>query len=354
MAATTSVAQADALLFPYVVSGSNVTTIVSTITDANYNGYTPAGQPGGTRLHWTMVSKTGENAVDNMAVCGEVNYFLPTSANDLQTVDLGGHLSNDGDAGVLFNDPSDNNNWRGGLGPLTYAMALASAGGNPDVPVRGYLMVDDATTNSALAPRLSGEAMVFDFTNGAAWGYRAFATSNTDTAVPVSNATRDDFDFRGASMVDGTQVSFMPLAEATTAFFVTPLNRNNGEAPSAAAAIADMNPYDADKRFERLVTTVSMRTGAGVAYDRDENLVSGTTPRNVTCVGRLELSELMSPGAATVLADGGWGQLQTDNPGAQPGRVPTSNAHVIKLEYNAAGSFLGNSINGAFNNATQL
>jgi hypothetical protein len=219
---------ADVVMFPYVVTSDSVTTVVSIIDkgDTTTNRYNASGAVGalGTnaaynRLHWRLNYKAGDNATSNSASCDELDYYLPSSPNDIQTVDLGAHFSGSTDRGVLFNDPSINNNWVTGVGnTLTYAMAQQA--GNP---VRGVLFVHNADSSST-AQTIQGEAMVFEFQNGAAWGYKAaYNDSGSDNAA-------NDFDFyNGGGSVNGDQaVTFMPLAETTTALFITPLDDMTG------------------------------------------------------------------------------------------------------------------------------
>lgn len=362
LAAGTMAAQADSIFFPYVVNGGSVTTVVHIIdSTAVGNYYDASGNVGATadRLHYTLVNKSGANAANNAATCGEVNYYLPHSPFDLQSVDLGARFSLAADKGVLFNDPGVNNNWRPAVsGPLTYAMAQAAGGG---AAVRGYLIVDNAQFGGVA--QISGEAMVFEFAGGAAWGYRATANAAgaADNDVP-------EFDFSvsalsgavaGATRVAVGQVSFMPLPETTTRFFVTPLNRNAAaDAPAPLAGINDTMHPIVSSAYGTYTTQVLMSTGTGVAYDRDENLVSGTVLQPVTCVGAVNVPDLLSVGAAAVLQNGGWGNLWTQFPGnvaptaAQVER--TRRAAVTKLDFNAAGTFNGQATSGTYNNAFRL
>lgn len=370
LAAGTMAAQADSILFPYVVNGGSVTTIVHIIdTTTDTNGYyDAAGNVPGNRLHYTMVNKSGANATSNSATCGEVDYYLPHSPFDLQSIDLGARFSVAADKGVLFNDPGVNNNWKPAVsGALTYAMAAAAGGGSA---VRGYLVVDNANVDG-MAGSLTGEAMVFDFSSGAAWGYKA---AQVVTAAGVDNVVQE-FDYSEAALsgnagaiggvsVDVGDVSFMPLAETTTRFFVTPLNRAVDE-PAAGAynagAHGGLHPL-VSTLYGSMTTEIRMATNTGVAYDRDENLVSGTIPQQVTCVGAVDISSLLSPGAAVVLANGGWGHLETRYPGgivpaapAVAAQLPwTRRAAVIKLDFNSGGVFNGQPTSGTYNNAFQL
>lgn len=340
------VVHADSIFFPYVVNSSTVTTVVNVIDTAAVGSYysaSGAADPSGNRLHYTLVNKSGADAADNEAACSEVNYFLPHSPFDLQSIDLGGKLSGGADKGVLFSDPGTNNTWRDAVsGDLTYALASAAAGGGD---LRGFLIVDNAVTGGS-AVSLDGEALVFEFANGAAWGYRA----KQQLAAATDNGV-EEFDYSShassTAIGDGARVSFLPLTETTTRFFVTPLNLGGGDS---------LHPTTNPNSYGSYTTQLQLRTGSGVAYDRDENLVSGTVPANVTCVGAVDVESLLAPGAATVLANGGWGYLQTTAPTSTPTGdiVHTGNAVVIKIEYNAAGTFNGQPFNGTFNNATEL
>lgn len=361
LAAGTMAAHADSIFFPYVVKGGSVTTVINVIdTGTAGSYYNASGVPtpdGGNRLHYTLVNKSGAAATDNAAICQEVNYFLPSSPLDLQSIDLGAHFTAAADKGVLFKDPSVNNNWKPGVsGALTYALAQAAGAGNA---VRGYMVVDNATSGGGA---LSGEAFVFEFTGGAAWGYQAFQKAGEQGAEFVYG---DDAFATG----DTNRVAFMPLNEATTRFFVTPVGR----------LVATSNHPNTNPQYGGLTTNVELSTELGVAYDRDENLVSGGVPATVTCVGAVDVGSLLSVGAAAVLVDGGWGNLgvastpvatntgntNPDNfvvvgtsvveghPGTA-GKEWVNQASVIKLEFNSAGVFNGVPTSGTYNNAFQL
>lgn len=366
LAAGTMAAHADSIFFPYVVKGGSVTTVINVIdtgTAGNYYDASGNAGTGGNRLHYTLVNKAGAAALDNGAVCGEVNYFLPSSPFDLQTIDLGAHFSVAADKGVLFNDPGVNNNWKPAVsGSLTYAMAQAAAAGSA---VRGYLVVDNRGTDSIAD--LAGEAFVFEFGGGAAWGYQAFQQ------VGESVTSGGEFVYGSNSVLairgNRNAVSFMPLAETTTRFFVTPVGAVSGTS----------NHPNTNSQYGGLTTNVALATGTGVAYDRDENLVSGTVPATVTCVGAVDVASLMSVGAAAVLDKGGWGYLNVgstpaastgshgdvnnfvvsngsvvEGHSAGTGKEWVNQASVIKLEFNAAGVFNGQSTTGTYNNAFQL
>jgi hypothetical protein len=57
----------------------------------------------------------------------------------------------------------------------------------------------------------------------------------------------------------------------------------------------------------------------------------------------------MTAGAASVLANGGWGRVAIAA-GTTSGMTPTATAILTKLEYNTAGKLNGDTIPGTFNN----
>lgn len=343
LAAGTMAAQAEEVVFfPYVVNSPAVTTIVSVIDSSAANtAYDASGNAGGNRLHWRLNYKTVDS---NAAACEEINYYLPSSPNDIQTVDLGAKFGAS-TSGVLFNDASVNNNWRAGVGGLTYALAERAG-----AQARGILFVHNADNAGGA---LAGDALVLDFTTGAAWGYAGIANAAAGAAA---------FNFGGlpaanSNAVNPAAVSFMPFSEVTTRLFVTPLN-------DAGAAVASASMLGANGAnvvgWDRFTVNVGLVTNAtGVAFDRDENLVSGSLTTNVTCVGAVDVGTLMTAGARATLANGGYGQLALAEGPTAPAGVGTTTmgvgtAHVVKLEFSTAGTLNGQAIPGTFNNAFKL
>lgn len=324
----TAAQAADVAMFPYVVNSATVTTIVSVVDQGgSADGYTAGGATGGSRLHWRLNYKAGANASNNVARCEEVNYYLPSSVNDIQTVDLGGKFGST-TKGVLFNDAGSNNNWKSGTTDTINFMLGKNASSGSGVQ-RGVLFVHNAeatTTNN-----LYGEAMVLDFSTGAAWGYQA----QLKDSGAANNGTA--FDFTAAATTTPI-LAFMPTAESVTRLFVTPVS-----ATMLAANGASTTGWD------QLNASVSLTTGSGVAYDRDENLVSGSASSNVVCVGAVDATSLMTAGAASVLANGGWGRVVVAA-GSTTGMSSVNTAILTKLEYNTAGKLNGDAIPGTFNN----
>ncbi len=309
-AGTMGAAQASSVLFPYVVNSTTVTTIV-TVIDVNTT-YASGHQ---NLLHWTLWYKDGAKAEDNLAACVEASQWLPSSSNDVQTVDLGGKFGST-TKGVLFNDPSINNNWKASNKRFDMANLATK-------PLRGYLLIDDEVPGT-VDSTLEGEAMVFEFATGASWGYTAGRSTGTNFL------TDSDITF-----TSGQNVSIKPWGETMTKFFVTPL---------------DINMFDGNNLTGsnvKGVTLTMLRNGVAM-YDRDENPVSGSVPQSVNCVGAIDADKLITASAKTLLPDAGWGRLNASY------TSPISAASVIKLDYNTKATFNGEAVSGAFNNAFQL
>ena len=360
-AGAAGVQASDVLLFPYVVSGGSVTTLVSVInTDSgafdnvqyyNQNGSSTSSYGGGHNfLHWRYHIKSANT---NDATCFENNGYFPTSPLDITTYDVSGLR---GEGGVMFNDPSVNNNWKAAAATNQYnAITLDGQ--------RAVLFVHNAGDLDSGGGYLAGEAMVVDFANGAAWGYRAEANASNGAS------SQADFNFnRGQAL--NTGVTFMPLTQVTTRFFVTPVNTQSANvttdlgAPERGDVVGMLAANGLDiPRYGTFTTRVNLDTVSGSirVLNRDEGGISGgVTPQDVVCVGAVNASDLIT--SANVLAyantQGGWGRLTTSYPGSvapTDTRRWTNEAVVTKIEFRAAGgTFGGQSMGGAFNNAFTL
>lgn len=363
--AMASAAYADSAFFPQVVYSPTVTTIVSVVNTSGRN-YTPAGAPDGDNLHYRLYYKDLLSPTVATDKCEEVNVFRPTSKFDLQTFDIGNVTTDPADnvLGVLFNDPSVNNDWK--KANLTYALGTLTG----LEAFRGYLVVDNAERDNDKT--LTGEAVVLDFVNGSSWGYSALdRAGETDEDV-----VGGEFDYglngeRSASR-SPYQTAIMPFAEVNTAFLVTPIyDRDQGSARFRAPrwrfasdrVIGNVAP-DSHNGYKATLRLDTDATGRFALFDRDEVVVSGTVPREVVCVGRVEAQSLLTAGALASLPNGGWGNLrnfttvcQTTAFGGAPGnqiceRIEPA-AVVIKHE---AGTSLNGFLTGAgrWNNAIIL
>ena len=302
VAGTVAAQAADKLWFPHVVVSGTVTTI-ATVIDADPAGvmYTPRNQ------HWIYAGKNiaagEERAVTNANTCSEVDVNLPFSVFDIQSVDLGNIIAKPGDYGVLFNDPSVHNNWRAGVVGKTYALADKYRAGA--FATRGYLVVEDP---DAAAGTLAGYALVFDYKTGSAWGY----TAETLDAATLGN--HDD-------VATGFGVHLMPVAEVVSRLLITPVDNT----------VAAMLPGNAN--FGKLATTIApVALAGGHVFNRDEDPISGQQPQSVTCIGTVDVHELISSGAAQFVPDGGWLKLATTS------TAPATGSVVYQLDFGGEGA----------------
>ncbi|MBK8750404.1 MAG: hypothetical protein IPL99_01605 [Candidatus Competibacteraceae bacterium] len=371
-------AQADEVLFPYIVTSSTVTTLVSTMNtvDARPTNAAPS------KLHYRYWYKNGASAENNAAPCSEVDRPLPSSANDIVTIDVSDQITAiKGNLGIVFEDvkvstlPESDGR---GYGKDTFALLAGLT-----KPVRAFLVVDNNefnTTDKAAesffrtSSSIAGEAIVLEFANGAAWGYSAYnAAGRYD---PVTGARTNFFDFSDYVETAGEVIAgeagqgFVPVALAPryvegnptkgddiiTKFFVTPiapstLNPATGvwSPPINTRTTGGQLRGDLTARVRLSVQDNSL--GAAVIYDRDEGPVSGQVPQNVTCVGAIDAlgaTGLLSEGARLLVPQGGWSNLVVGG-----GTTNTNEAVVIKLEYNTSKSTSFKTL-GIVNNAIWL
>ena len=339
MAMGTASVQASTLFLPHIVSSPDVTTIVSVINTGK--GLKDSGD-----LHYQLVFKDWETA-GNAGACDEINYNLPSSTYDIQTIDLGSPTS----PGVIFEEvPHYNNNQLNvQYGPTDlYNMATEaknSAYGADFAALRGYLLVDDGNNTSKDGNTLFGEAVVLEYAMGSSWAYSAFGRNSLD------------FDYIDSASQSGWPVNIMPLndANALSTFMVTPVFGNSTNLDPTLRPELNIGPWD---RFAMLALDADGSSdGLGsVMYDRDENPLSGSKPQKVVCVGRVDALSLLTS-SSTAFYGGGWSYLMN----YVPARVGSSinplnqivtytipredNAAVIyKLDYGVA--FNGYQMNG--------
>jgi len=334
-------AQADSVFFPYVGAGSTVTTVITTINTSTADAYNEQIGKIGPYLHYRLYYKSaGTDARESS--CTELDEFHPTSKNDIQTFDLSGHFGAE-TLGVLFNDPSVQNEWV--KDNTSFAMGAQAMSALGESAFRGYMVIDNG--DASLSYTLAGEAFLFEFNSGAVWGYQAERQSG---AVDPDSGVGADY--RASASGSPTNVGFLPFAESTTAFFVTPVSE-----------------YQAPPSINEYVAKIGL---ANIYYDRDERPLSSGQNVSVTCVGRVEAKELMSDAGARI-PDGGWGAVTntrtlsdvnvgfTAAGGANDtlslsSAVTTAGAVVIKLDYNdsTAPKFNDEATAGIYNNGYLL
>jgi hypothetical protein len=321
-----SAAQADEILFPYLVSSDTVTTILSVVNDDDFQG--------SDLLHYRYYYNSGSGA------CQEADYREKSSPNDIVTFDISGVY---GDAqGVLFEPAASQVN-------VKYDKSFALF--KNIKPLRAYAVIDN-NDQFFINQGVYGEAVVFEFVNGAMWGYRAYnaagiyAVDNGNTVVTNPYDFSDRVETTGEVLVAPpagadveqywTPIAVMPFAEATTRLFVTPiattgpafqLSPNNSATIRLAVNDPDSSTFD-------------------VMYDRDENPISGQVPAAVTCVGAVDVENMITQAARQFVQLGGWTNVS----------VTTGQAVVIKLEFNDSTptTLDGKLVAGFYNNSIWL
>lgn len=356
-AAALSTAQAGQLFFPQATVSNTVTTLFSVINTA---GNKP-GKPGEDLLHYMYYYKvkgapTGNAEADedafNHQYCEEINTYLPTSKWDIQTIDIAGLLTEGvygSDMGVMFNDKSVNNQWK----QNGESFALAEF---VDKPHRGYMVVEHANTidGSSSAESLYGEAVVFEFTSGAAWGYQGFYKDGNDESARCN--------FRGTRSASPSHVAVFPFADSnfTTKFMVTPLwdpeDKNFDSCPGSTNSTGRNENYATVK----LDAAYGIGNSTVVMFDRDENPLSGSTPKKVVCIGAVTAQYLVNDGIQERLKDGGWTGIRNytdytvqNKNGSTSNMREEPSAAIFKLEYGNT-SALDPLSTGVYNNAIYL
>jgi len=340
--------QADALMFPYVVSSPTVTTILSAVNLDD----------DGNQLHWRYYYKNGAAATNNAATCDEVDFRWTSSPADLVDVSVDAHF---GDAmGVMFNDPSINADYSA---TTTKSMSLLAG---LTTPVRAFAIVDNDTGVQNSRDMTAGQATIIEFVNGAAWGYAAYD--------PLSDLQSNEYDFQGdnerfgevfsnqdgqndPSGGTGSNISYKPFGEFQTNLYVTPIGADDtctGPDNSNSCTSQDQLRGNLQTQVQLFIPENYGGAETDVAYDRDENLVSGAVRQSVTCVGAVAIQDLMSEGAGLLLEDtGGWSRVRTRQPAPNPanlGLQRTQEATIMFLEYNLGGTIDGVPVNGVVNN----
>jgi len=317
----------ETLFFPHVVGSATVASIVTVINSDSSTVSDTTNYP----LHLALWSKQIQpsEAATNAAICTETNVLRPTSANDIVTFDLFGKFGQS-NFGVLFEDDLVTENVNvGGRGTWSIGKGLTT-------PRRGFLLVDQTQDDGDLG--LDGEIFIFEFAAGATWGYEAF-----------DNSYRN-FDYSYAASASGKGVAIMPYDEIETGLMVTPTDLHDQRKGNIKASL--FMAYDALDSY-----------GTGI-FDRDENPLSKTNGTDVTCVGRVDVQDLIFGSASLIDNEpfGGWGSLViqgitgsvSTNATRTFSDTGSSGAVVYKLEYNISDTFNGEPVTGVFNNATHI
>jgi hypothetical protein len=317
----------NVLFFPHVAGGGTIASIVTVVNEASY----AKGDYSNGLIHLRLWSKPWTSAASNTATCGEVNEYPATSYNDVVTFDLfngglGGVATAFGnDKGIMFENNLTTER-------VDYSSTATYAIGDTlSLPRRGFLLVDSKTSGES-GPDLAGEMFIFDFGNGASWGY-----------LPYGG---EDFNFYGEAGNEAFQglMPIMPFDEVSTNLMVTPVGETKQDDGKIVTRVVPRQDY----------SVIGM-------YDRDEGAVSTSIKADVVCVGKVNMADLLFGGVDLVPArytDGGWTYITTEGPSILEtlfaGTNATDAAVVYKLEYNTGNTFNGVSVNGVFNNAYEL
>jgi len=330
VAALGTATNAGTILFPHIAVSPTVTTVI-TVMNAG-DGWDQNGEKLHYRYYWKPWLDNTYNADDPNTVqvenqCAERNRYLPTSKNDIQTMDIGNVAFGSAGRGVMFLDESVNNDWDNN--PVDYSLG-ANLPGNPAAH-RAYLIVDN--DDSHFYDDLAGEEIVFEVVNGASWGGQAF-----------QNNEQEDYDFRRFASARYSLVAYMPPDEVTTKFAVTVLDDDMASGPT----------YGKTAHIGVRVLDPSASTSPGV-FDRDENFYSGGIDRPVTCLGAWDIRDLY-PDAVVTTPGGGWTNItnyavryNVDGIDVYPDR---QTAAIFKVEF--GDSVDGESVGGIYNNAIYL
>lgn len=331
-----NVAQADEILFPYVVASDTVTTILSVINDDDFT--VPS-------LHYRYYYKRLPGApTDNTAPCVEANFSQPTSPNDVVTFDVSGQF---GDArGVLF-EP----------GPVNAVYTKDFALFRNVKPVRAFAIVDNNDRFFA-GNNVEGEAFIIQFSQGSVWGYQAYNAAEIGGIDASGNLViGNPYDFSDRAEVNGevmvtppagtttagaeaywSPIAIMPFAgdEVQTALFVTPIATTAPfQLSGTTAATIGLQVNDPDS------------PAPYVMYDRDENPYSGQIVQSIVCVGRVNIGSMITEATRQYLVGtGGWSNVA----------VRAGQAVVMKIEFNDTAATLGGKPagGGSYNNSFWL
>jgi len=349
--ATVKDAKADALMFPYVVRSTTVTTLISVVNTAESVSEAcglPFSYPG--RLHWEYFYKESI-ANGQTEICLEHDFDSTSSKDDMVTFDIAGVWN----AGLaMFND----------LGSIPIFVADFTL--PVDNPRRAFLLVDnntnayfddDAGFQTNLDGTLYGEAMIIERESGAAVGYIAYnavgGVKNDDTDLNLAFNDDDHRDILGEVIGDDdtgecemSPITILPPALVTTKLLVTPTGSSNNDGKDGAC---DSN----NQRLPDLNVVVRLcaspnediddcdcPAGGGGIWNNTEGKISFSVNKNIVCVAADVLQAFMGATAYNSFyssGKAGWTYVDVDR-GTLAGSVnegpfcETDEAVIMKVE----------------------
>jgi hypothetical protein len=390
--ATFDQAQADSILFPWIVKSNAISTIVSVVNTAGV----PLPFLNIPELHVSYFYKDPDN--NQTTTCQDYDFKVPTSQMDICSWDAAGNIN----GGVpMWGDPNNG----------VLSMALLAPGDR-----RAFLIVDNNTPDltffgTNLDGTLYGEAMVVELATGAAWGYQAynsggpFGNNGVDNPLvpPYPDGQNGFVSFTNGLEVWGdvigrlwfwgvvpppalntaptvfiggelAPITLMPRNDITTTFFMTPTDMI-----SAAFAYAPAPWLGAQSQYANTgQRNGNINTNVGVCaipevvggiltgncllpgiHKNDEAPISSTKLKNIVCTSADDISALLD--AATVVAwDTSGSQAWTYMRTAMGNLLPapqyqySPNMMIGKLEWVDGGSTIdGTPVAGTYNNFIQ-
>lgn len=338
---------AEAILFPYVVNGGAVTTILSAATMLPINSRDVRFAD---TLHYAYSYKSGIPANPGspwMDPCEELNFFNPASVADIVTFNIGDVFASAAN-GVLF----ESNPFLPPLEPAKKVIYPQDFGVFP-AGTRGFVTVDAgfATGSETTENTLYGEALVLDVLSGAAWGYRAYNPAGESPGLSEFGFPFDalgevltNFNAAGLAPQESGAFEMYSGEQFTQKMLITPIV----EAGAGSQGASGSQPL--------VVARVSARLdngfGSAALYDRDENPTSGRVNIPVVCVGAPDIQDFFTSAAATkYLQQGGWTTVSPFRRAANP--AFTGEMIALKLSF-SKGSIEGVEIGSSLNSAVWL
>lgn len=295
-----SMAKSTAIMYPYVVGNPGVVSTLLTFIQTDTNVTKPY-------VHMAYWVKGDPNDVSS-ACQHSVDFFVESSENNIAVFDAANFIEN---GNAMFGDN-----------------VTKELGGNPlgidngGVAWRGFVAMEALSDSSCAAANfdgnLTGEAMVLELVNGAAWGYAALEADTANSAVRVCNVTADVFmgpqvNFRSPN---ATPVGIKPMDEFKTVFFVTPLGDDN---------VLGGSKYDSN------ATVTLMNDSQNGFWNMNEIPYSGVTPQRVVCTAAISLDDFVTVNSRDRIADGGWAYFT--NASANDNKTQDNDVWAAKLEY---------------------
>lgn len=359
-------AQADQLLFPWILKSQAVSTIVSVVNTAGSNlGWNYLGID--QQLHYQYWYKIS-TANGQTETCTNQSFKRSTSKDDLVIFDAAANIN---DGKPLFGDTAR-------YSDLSFKLSA-------DGPRRAFLIVDNDTpffTNDGdnVDGTLYGEAMLVELAGGAAWGYIAYNASGISGATQQTSPVYmyDGLDLLGEVLGNNgaateplnqigqgevTPIVLLPANVGTTRFFMTPVDNYAGTLPgqllpSEDSPTPNQRTGNANAKIQ-LIYNPDIDTYYGGIFTDDEAPIDFNKSKNIVCTSADNLQDLMTEGAYNdfVATNApGWTMIdiQTGSIDANANLAldnPSDDMIVGKLEFTTGGITVdGYSIPGTFNN----